>query len=485
MVNWNVTIDGTQVTDVFNVSYSEGETDKLGKATIECANNTNNRSFQSGDPITIQKNGTNDFTGYLTGKPTSAGSDPTIEIEAKDRRLELKYEQVGRVFYNVDTGQIIRDSLDKEIQPKNKTFIHKGNNLSGWSTNAHKLELGNISSQKLYESGNDFIFVGWSKGAGIGTSIYKVTFDNVPSAAIPGDGTIDRLVTRVLVNNRGSQFSVEVNLRDNYGNNYNWPIEVQGSDFNVYELRAEEANTEAQIGTALSTNGTLEYRFEIDGEIPEARAVAIDYAQTLPFEVNDRGTRLSASGVETTGRKITRRVDRSIFELIKELATEDGYISYTDTDDTLYYEQSGQTQADLSIDYSTTPVLDANFERDYENIVNKVIVQGSGNVRVSLEDGGSIQFYGISAREEPIVDESIQTRREAIERGRGYLDKNAWADVAFKFEIADSSYQKLKIGQDVQITWPPEDIDDVYAVSDIETDKDGIVTISFTDTSAL
>lgn len=485
MVNYNATIGGTSVTNIFDVDYSEGETAKLGKAVIVCADNTNNRNFESGEEVTITKNGTDDFTGFVTGKPTSAGSDPGLEIECKDRRLELKFEQVSRVFYNMDTGDIIKEALNKRTELRNEQYVHKGDDLTNWSSNLPEFELGNIDSQSLHEAGNDFIFGGWVAGAGSEQSIYNITYSNVPSKTVPGDGTIDRFYTRLLINNRGQQFSGEVDLRDDSGNNYIWPLELRGSRFEEVELNAEEATTDASIGNKVTTDGTLEYRFKIDGELSEARAVAIDYAKTIPFNTRTRSTTLNPSGVVTTGRTITRRIDRSIFELIKELATEDGHISYIDTNDVLYYEPSGQTTSSLKIDHSTTPVTKADFDRDYENITNKVTVQGAGDVRVTLEDNASINFYGVSPREEPIVDESIQTRSEATERGRGYLKKHAWDDVAFTFEVADASYQQLGIGENVEITWPPENINGTYTVSDIETDKHGIVTLSFTDTDAI
>lgn len=491
VVNWTVEVedkdDGTvtQVDKIFNVHYSRGETDRLGKAIIECADNSTNRGFSSGDSITIKKNGTEDFVGYVTGKPTSAGADPTLEIESKDSRLALKHEQVGRVFYNMDTGNIIKEALNNTTELKNQRNVFTGDDISNWSSDTPELELGNLTAQQLHEVGSDFIFVGWVEDSGAGQEVYSLTNHSVPARAIPGDGTIDRMETRFLVNNRGQHFDLEVNLRDNHGNNYNWSVDIAGSRFQTYELNAEDATTEASIGSSLSQNGSIEFRFKLEGALPEPRAAAIDYARTIPFDTSTRSTDLSDAGIDTTGRKITRRVDRSLFELITNLSTEDDYISYVDTDNVLYYEQSGQERSDLSIDYNTTHVVEATFNRDYENVVNKVTVQGDGDVRVSIEDSASIQFFGVSPREEPIVDESIQTEAEATKRGRGYLRKHAWNDSAFEFTVADVDYQSLSIGNDVFIDWPPENINGTYTVTEKETDQHGLVTLSFTDTSAV
>lgn len=488
MVNWDVTIGGQTIRNVFDVEYDGGRSEKLGEATVVCANTASNRSVSSGERVTIKKNGEVDFNGYVSGKPTKAGPEAVeLEIQVVDKRAELKYEQVKRVFYQMDSGEIIRRAINQRIAPvgldndERGNYIHKGDSLDGWSDNIPIFDLGRVDSQKLYDTGGDFVFCGWPEGSG-GTTVYRATFSNVPDRAIPGEGQVDTLKTRMLVNDQGGQFTVEVNLRDNAGKDYNWLLksdEIE-NQFNTYELKAENAVPYSRIGSAVSTDGTLEYRFKIDGEIPEGRAAAIDFASTIPFRTVSRETDISPDGVKRTGNVITRRMDRSIFEMISEFGTEDGYLSYVDENDVLHYERSGKQNTNLSIDYNSTPVTDAKFNRDYENIINKVVVSGSGDIRVTLEDNASIKFYGISPREEPIVDEQIQTEDEAIRRGRGFLRENAWDDAAFEFEIADTSYQSLQIGQEIDVSWPPEDINGTYSITQVETDKDGLVTVSLT-----
>jgi hypothetical protein len=184
--------------------------------------------------------------------------------------------------------------------------------------------------------------------------------------------------------------------------------------------------------------------------------------------------------VETTGNVITRRIERSAYDMIKEFATEDEYITYVDTNDILYYEQSGNQQQPLSIDFNTTRVVDATFDRDYQQITNRVTVQGDDDIRVTVEDTSSVDFYGISSREQPIIDKEIQTRDEAERRGQGFLAKNAWDDEAIEFVIADADYSDLTLGEDITINWPPENVTGTYVVSNVETDKDGLVTVQIT-----
>lgn len=480
MVSWDVTIEGTAVQDIFEVNYTSGKTDRIGRCEVLCANSSSNRAFQSGDKAVVKKNGTIDFKGYVIGKPTKEGPENvTLSIELGDKRTELKYELVKRVFYQMDTGSIIKQAVNKRTVPKSRVNVTTADSLSSWSFDTPESELGNISSQTLHEKGDDFIFLGWYEDSPAEQEIYHATFSSVPSSAIPGDGQVESLKTRFLVNNKGDEFDVEINLRDNAGNQYNWTPDI-GSNFTTYDLPAEEAVPEASIGSTVSTNGTLEFRFKISNQLPETRAAAIDYVTTAPFKLQSRNTPISTSEVKATGNVITRRFDTDIFTLIKELSVEDGYISYIDKNDVLHYEQSGNTVSSKSITEGTTPVVEAEFNRDYEDIQNKVTVQGAGNIRVTLKDSASVKFYGVSPREKPITDKNIQTRKEAVRRARGFLRKHAWADTAFSFRIMDTSYQNVRIGQEMDVSWPSEDIDGKYTVSSSETDYHGIVTLGFT-----
>lgn len=492
MVSWNATIGGITIDAIFEINYDKGETGKIGTASIICANNNNNRSVESGDDVTIQKNGVVDYTGYVSGKPTKAGSEGVeLEIEAIDKRSELKYEQVSRVFYQKDTGEIIRSAINNKLRPTSVdnegkgNYIHRGDNLTNWVSDIPNFSLGGIASVSLGKAGGEFIFCGWPEGSGSSKTEYAATFDNVPSNVIPGDGQVDTLFTRILINNGGEQFSLEIDLRDNAGNNYIWQPELQGSRFQQLTLPAEDAVTKATIGNKVSTNGTLEYRFKLAGTLPEGRGAAIDYASAVSYRTDNRTTDISPTEVQNSENVITRRVDRSLFAMIQEFATEDSYISYVDNNDILHYEPSGNTFSDFEIDYNTTPVVSAKFDRDYQQIINRVTVQGDGDIRATFEDSASIDFYGISAREQPLVDEQIQTMEEVKRRGRGFLSKHAWNDSAFTFEIADTNYKSIQTGNEMRVRWPPENINGSYIVTKTETDSSGIVTVNLTSSESI
>jgi hypothetical protein len=470
MVSYDVTIGGTQVENLFEITSGRSETKKVGMATIVASNTATNRSFNAGAEVIIRKNGNTEFTGVLMEDPTAGRDDPKIELKAWSKKAELKFEQVNRTFYDKDTGQIIRNAINEESYALNEDDLHRGSSLSGWSSETPVFETAGISSQELQERGYDLIFCGWREGA---NGEYTVTYD-VDSGDLVGDGQLLQLKTRVLVADQGGQFTLDVELRDNFGNQYLWEdLNTRGSDFQTHELNAEDATPDGE----LSSDATLQYRFNIKGDLPEPRAAAIDYAAATFYATNDRGADISPTDVQSTGNSIVRHFDGNILNLITKLETEDDYISWVDENDVLHYAAAGDRTSAKTIDYSSTPVTKAKFNRDYSRIKNKVTVQGSGNIQVVLRDDASIKFYGVSARHEPLTDPDIETRDAAIKRGRGFLKKNAWNDTAMEFEIADASFAQVQVGEAIQVDWPPENINSEFVVTDVEPKDRGFVTL--------
>lgn len=478
MPTWDVEVEGTAVDGLIEVKPQDAGEGKLARAKVTCGNTAGNRAIASGDEAVVFKNGSEEFEGKVTKKPSKGSNNDFLELIVGDNRVELTLEEVHRPFYQMDTGEIVKEAVNKSAETLSRRLVTTGDESgASWDSDIPVFEHADFSNKRFREKGSDVIFCGWREGA---SGEFYARFTGVPSSAIPGDGQIMRLNTRVLANNSGDQIRGEVELVDNAGNSYVWDLPRLTTEFETFELLAEDARTEAEIGSNASGTGVLEYRFSLNGDLSESRAVLIDYAETLPFGLDDRGTEIGTSGVQTTGRTVTRRWDASIMELLNELTTEDGFTSYVDGNKELNFEPAGQTSATKSIDYNTTPVVDAEIDRDYDRIINKLTVQGSGGIQVTVRDKGSIQFYGISAREDQLVDKEIQTQREARERGESVLDDKAWHDTAMSFDVADASFSEVRVGQSIQITWPPEDIDGTYIVSSTEVQDSGIVTISAT-----
>lgn len=544
MTEWTVEINGTPIKSLFDIDYDAGSDGKIGGATIICGNNSTNKEFGSGDSVEIWENNEKRFSGYVMGKPSKAGSRSVeLEIECYDKRIELRNEQVKRPFYQRDTGEIIRRVVNYRADKLEETVLTRGDNMNtgsgtgdlrNWNGDFDVIELGRIPSQTLYERGNDFVFCGLRENIGRFVSedkadpYFTATYSGISPSDLPNDDPdvsapagFEKLETRFALHAQGDLFKMEVHLRDHYtpeynenspwydpvsgemqtGRDYFWEIDLSQSSngFSTHELRTEEAKPTSSLNDRADRqiwsreNGVLEYAIELQGSLPEPRALGIDYALVVPFRENSRratdtsdGTELDPSGVQNTDRFITRRFDRDIFQLIDDLSTEDGYFAYADSSDVLHYVPRGTNSSPKRINYDTqdghspTRVIDATFNRDFDTITNRVVVQGAEGIRVPVEDSDSIDYYGICPREQPIIDRGIQTESEARDRANGYLDSHAWDEVAFEFDIADKSYQRVRIGDRMIVDWPSENISGYYTVSKKETNRNGIVTLGLT-----
>jgi len=478
MPTFDVQVEGSSVESLMEVSTGTEDEGAIGKAKALIGNTSNNRTISSGDDATVLKNGSTEFEGKVISDPRVGDTNEGLELVIADDRYELQKINVNRPFYQMDTGAILREAINKQIQPLSQRSIDRMESTAGWTSDAEEFTTTDFSSDKYREYGSNMLILGWRKGA---SGDYHATYSPVPSNAIPGDGQIQELVTRFLVNNRGQKFSVEVGLQDNAGNLYVWDIGSPQTGFNEYTLRAEDARPGLDlIDEGDLSNGELRYAFGMDGSLGEPRAVLLDGAFTKPFLLDDRNPTLTPTGVQDSGRTITRRFDESVFEMFKSFSIEDNATSYVGANDILNWEPAGQTIADKSIDYSTTPVVEVDINRDYDDIVNEVTVQGSGNIQVTVSADSSIEFYGVSSRQEPITDKGIQTDAEAEQRGRGYLAKNAWDDTALTFTIADTTYSQVRVGEVVPVTWNPPTGDTVigeFVVNATEQDENGYPTL--------
>jgi len=479
MATWELVVEGTTVTPLVDVEPESSDEGTLSRAKATVGNTSGSRSIGSGASATIKKNGSTEMVGTVTKKPTKGDAGDFLEVFVADNRYELTLQEVHRPFVNTDSGEIITEAVNQEAETRNSVLIHTGEGPgSDWSHNLPVFELANYTEKRYREYGSNLIFAGWREG---NSGEFRATYTAVPSAAIPGSGQVSRLKTRLLANNTGDQIRGEVELRDNNGVCMIWPLPQLSGNFNEYELQAEDAVQTASIGSAASSNGVLEYRFELTGDLSEPRAVLIDHAETLPFATSTRSTNITPSRVESTERSITRRFDASVMEVIQDLAEEDDFTSYVDNSDVLYYEPSGDQPAPSSIDYNGgTPVVEASNEKDYDRIINKLTVVGD-DLQVTVTNESSIRFYGVSEREDQLVDNEIQTRSEARDRGRGVLRDAAWHDSALTFQIADTTFADVQVGQSMTITWDPFDITSMdFIVSKKNVKPSGIVELSFT-----
>jgi len=476
----SVTIGGQTIDRVSAVSYGQGDEETLGTATVSAANTAANRSVGYGEEVIIQRDGTTEFVGVLEEKPSAGGRNLLVEFKARDKRAALHYEEVHRPFYEQDSGQVIREAVEEQTRPRNASTVFSGDDLSNWSADVDTFQLADIPEQALYERGTDLLFLYWKEEA---TGSYSATFDGVPASAV-GNRSLLWFESRYLFNNAGGYFTGEVELVDDSGISYVWDLPIpDGANFQKTRLPAEEASSDR---AELSGSNRLEFRIEVKGNLPEPRAAVLDFGRARPFDLVSRDTDINApsSTVLDSGREITRRFDQTILEVTQKLSVEDGATSFVDTDDDLHYEPAGDTAAPVSIDYASTRVVDASFNRDSTDIVNRVRVQGAGDLEITLQSSGSIAFYGVAPRDKPLVEKSIQNRQELRDYGEGFLNENAWSDSAFSFTIADAAYRAVTVGQEIDVNWSPQDVNGTFVVSDKQVKDGGKVELSFTGSEA-
>lgn len=480
MPTWDVQVSGSSVDALMEVKTEAEDESAIGKAKALIGNTSSNRGISSGESATVLKNGSTEFEGKVISDPRVGDNNEGLELVVADDRYELQKITVNRPFYRMDTGAILREAINEEINPLSRRFIDKMESTTDWSSDAEEFTTTSFDTDKHREYGSDMLFLGWRKGA---SGDYHATYSAVPSGAIPGDGQIQELVTRFLVNDEGDKFDVEVGLQDNSGNLYVWDFDrVDG--FDEYSLRAEEATPGGDlIVDGDLSNGELRYAISISGSLSEPRAVILDGAMTKPFTLTSRNPDLDPSGVQDSGRTITRRFDESAFEMLKAFSVEDNATSYVGANQVLNWEPSGERTSSKSIKYSSTPVVDVTIDRDYDDIVNEVTVQGAGDIQVTVRADSSIDFYGISSRQQPLTNKDLQTEEEAEDFGRGYLEENAWDDTALEFTIADTTYSGIRVGELVPVEWDPPNGDSVigdFVVSSTKQDDAGYPTLKMT-----
>jgi len=484
MTDFRVTADGATVSGVTSLEYETKEGKSVSVATITVLNTPANRNtFTTGTPVTVERQDPStpgsfetEFRGEVTAKPSeNSRRNLTLSVEAEALSGRLEFAKVSRPFINVDSGVAVRRAATTVAEPSNEpAYISTGSDIGKWSSDANAFELADISEKSLNKFGDNLLYADFAEGD---TGTFTVGRTNIDPSTVPGRRIL-RVDTRMTVNNTGGVFDAELELTDNGGTTYVWELDLpDGPGFKTFELRPADATFG---GGELTESNALEIRVKTDGPLPEHRALAIDMVRTVPFTVIDRDTGLSTA-VEETGRTITRTLEGSILEVANQIATEDGAIVYVDDQNVLHLERAGTTTAAATIDDTfSTAVIDVEVDRDFD-VTNRVTVVGKDDKQATFEDKASINFYNEQApRQEPIVDTTLRTDADLRARGRGYLNDNAWEDTSMSFTLANAAFRDVNVGELIDVSWPPEDIDGTFIVSSKQTDDNGYVTLGMT-----
>jgi hypothetical protein len=450
-----------------------GADQELGKAMISMGVTSSNlSSIESGDKVTVTDDSETTFTGFVVGTP-SIDSEGTLEVRALDDRVALRHKTLDRVFYNLDSAEAVKQAVTKEAVQLDSRVALTGDSIGDWSGNVDNLAAytdgtrDSINSQALWEYGTDMIYIGLESGA---SGSYHVDSDSLLKGA-SGGGQLRKVELRHAIDTGDGEADITFEIRVN-GLNYVWDLsDTDGLE--TITLQAADADPSGQ----LNTDGTVRLDIDVSDTLDEPLGIMIDGLVPFPFYTIDDDIDISIGSAPSTSRTITRDKSAPALEFINELAVEDDRSLLVDSAQTVdYISDAGSDRPSFDIIQGETPVVDADFDRDSEQIINKVQVNGDG-VQAVVTDPASIAFYGVAPRSEPINDESIKARETAVRRGKGVLRGNAWDDEVISFEVADSEYRKLDPGDTMQVDWPLQNFAETCVVRGIDVPKSRIVSL--------
>lgn len=481
MVTPTVTIDGTEVNDISDVTYGTTKGGDIGSATIEVGNTTTNRALaKPASEVKIIEDGSTVWSGEVTSNPSNASrSNLTLSIEAETKAGQLEYAKIRRPLIEKTSSEMIQDAVDFEADPQLRNdLVSTGENPANWSGTFDVIRLVD-SETTPPEQGTNSIYAQLNSGT---DDDRYIELDSIPSSATVGR-RLEQIEARLIVNNSGSPFKPRIIFVDDDGIQYTFDIPaLQGGAFETHEFAVEDADIKHD---ADYPTGTFRIKADLTGELKTDRAFAIDYIEITTFRVTERGLDLTTDIGPTEG-KGTRRPKASVLEFAKTLSNEDGATLTVTPDDVLTYTTTDTTFASADINETEDDDISGfSVDRDY-GVKNRVTIQGKGDLQASFEDPSSVQFYNESvAKEEPINDDSIRTREQARKRARGFLRENAWEDGAISATVVPGRFADVTPGELMSIDWPTESISGTFIVTSVSREPNGLLTLNFSGTVSI
>lgn len=212
-------------------------------------------------------------------------------------------------------------------------------------------------------------------------------------------------------------------------------------------------------------------------ELTDRMVLEVYTAQVRSAIVNDLLTNyaphISNNNVTTTTTAITRTF-RGVtpWDIILEMAKEEGFEVWVDLDDDLHFEEREFEKSDQSIVMGTDDIIDFDFPNEGREIINRVYVYGDPDVGggqpiAMAEDRESQEFYGQGGNEviksKVIVDKEIQTEAEAQSRAEDFIDQHAWIIPHGRIKVI--GYENLRVGTTVSVDFDTDcDVSGEYLV---------------------
>lgn len=394
------------------------------------------------EEITIKENNTPVFKGDISKIPTEdRKGTKTIRVYGDYAKL-FDFQSNGRVFFKEDSGNVMSDLINQNIEIQNRNVLFDGSSLTPVSTSGFDyVELGDFRQIHPEEFGDDSVVCGLQKD---NAGSYHLTIDNV---GIKNDELL-KLGTRFYINNLSGEFDLEIEYREN-DKNFIWYLPDADGIVDI-DLNPAQASSTPQLvdQTQLSTNGTIQFRLQ-STKLIGRRALGIDGITAISANVVNRNVPFNTIDIPTTGREITRKFNENVSEVLFELSREEQGNIITTPDGTVKLKQAFSNQSDLEITDSTD-VFDFYRDADLNAIVNRVVVEGDG-FTIARKEPNSIQFYD-TTNTESIRDPSIKNKSDAEDKATEFLRENAFVDTQLEVILPLFDYWKdVEIGDQIRV----------------------------------
>lgn len=420
--------------------------------------------------IEIENNGTTDFIGKV--KDISTDDVLTITIEEQYTEL-LDFDSHGRIFYQRDSGEVIKELITQDIDSKGTEILNNGTTLTDVTGTTPVFELGNFVELRPETVGTDIIFAGFPKDSTNNTT-YTITFDNVQTK---GD-IFTYFTLKMIANNQSGSFSIKAQYIDENNYNYLWNLgEIDG--INDYKLERDKASPDRTSGdldpTDTANQNKMRIIITVKGQLIEDRAIAVDGILAKSVDIVDRENTFNSVDIPNSGRLITRKFTNTVSEAVYKILQEEQKKIKVDSNNNITLKEKGGRTAPLEIT-ENTPVVGFDTNQNANKIYNRIAVEGDGDIYVEQKSRQSIDFFGYTNTLKK-RDTSLKTRENAEQKASNLLQEYAFKDVEFTITVAPIPEAKnTETGDEISINYGG--IDDTFIVKKIEKENNSYITLT-------
>lgn len=464
---YNVTDGSTQIENILGVEETDLDASESSRVTVLCEKTSNNQNISKSDDVTVELDGNTEFVGKVKNV-NETRSENVLELVITGQRNTIQSQDVDRVFYNKDAGDVVNNIINEKTQPQDRKFTTKFENLSDINSDSSTTEYTELPKYNLTEHGTNSVFLGLEKGS---SGTYTAKISNINQIGLNSGQGFFRFDLKALINDEQNALNIKIHLKDNNGVDYVWEIdEIRGWSYN-YQFNAEEAE-EKEITNI--NNGEIAIKIELENKIEKAIGMVLDSCRIIPYEIRERDFSPTVD-FAIADREIKRRINDDIISALENLTDDDSaQLRYNNRENKIEYKYSDKNSG-ITIDDSLT-ILDFQEKEDYD-VVNRVVVSGDGVTGVA-EDRNLIKQYG---RVNTItkMDTSLNTKKECERRAQKILENEGGQYRSLDITIEGlSTQQKQQLKPQSTVNIDYDGIQGVYKIREKDKVTRNIITIN-------